>query len=182
MDTLGIVESRSIAAGVELADAMLKVADVELVRASSICSGRYIVFLAGDREAVETSVRLARGSGRALAGSFVISNVSPQVVEVLKMGSTAGEGEALGVIECRTASAGMAAADSAVKRSLIRLLRLVTGQGISGKSYFVISGDVASVEEATQAAKSALGKNLVEAVVIPRPNASVVKALTGVAR
>jgi len=46
----------------------------------------------------------------------------------------------------------------------------------------VISGDVASVEEATQAAKSALGKNLVEAVVIPRPNASVVKALTGVAR
>jgi microcompartment protein CcmL/EutN len=182
MDTLGIVESRSIAAGVELADAMVKVANVELVRASTICSGRYMIYVAGDREAVETSVRLARESGRALAGSFVISNVSPQVTDVLKKSSPALEGEALGVIESRTASSGVAAADKAVKRSAIRLLRLVTGQGITGKSYFVIGGEVASVQEATQAAKSALGKNLVEAVVIPRPNASVVKALTFAAR
>jgi len=182
MDTLGIVESRSIAAGVELADAMVKVARVELARAATICSGRYMIFVSGDREAVETSVRLARESGRALAGSFVISNVSPQVVDVLKMSALAREGDALGVIESRTASAGVAAADQAVKRSAIRLLRLVTGQGISGKSYFVMGGDVASVEEAARAAKEALGKNLVEAVVIPRPDASVVAALTRVAR
>jgi microcompartment protein CcmL/EutN len=83
MDTLGIVESRSIAAGVELADGMVKAADVELVRATTICSGRYMIHVAGDREAVETSVRLARESGRALAGSFVLSNVSPQVLSLI---------------------------------------------------------------------------------------------------
>lgn len=182
MDTLGIVESRSIAAGVELADAMVKAAAVELVRAASICSGRYLVFVAGDREAVETAVRLARESGRALAGSFVLSNVSPQVVEALKRGAPSQAGDALGVVECRTASAGVAAADSAVKRSAVRLLRLVTGQGVSGKSYFVIGGDVASVREAALAAKTTLGRQLVEAVVIPRPSAPVVAALTSVAR
>lgn len=178
MDTLGVVESRSIAAGVELADGMVKIADVELVRASTICGGRYLIFVGGDREAVETSVRFARESGRVLLGSFVISNVSPQVMDALKRGAPAEQGEAIGVVECRTVSSGVDAADHAVKRSIIRLLRLVTGQGINGKSYFVISGDVASVREAAEAARTALGDKIVEIVVIPRPDASVVKALT----
>ncbi len=179
MDTLGVVESRSIAVGVELADGMVKAAQVTLVRASTVCSGRYTIYVAGDRQAVGTSVAFARESGRALAGSFVISNVSPYVLEALRHGAAAGEGEALGVVECRTVSSGIAAADSAVKRSAVRLLRLVTGQGINGKSYFVIGGDVASVREAAQAAREALGRDLVETVVLPRPDAAVAAALTG---
>ena len=43
MDTLGVVELSSIAAGAELADGMVKVADVELVRAATLCSGRFII-------------------------------------------------------------------------------------------------------------------------------------------
>lgn len=177
MDTLGIVETKTIAGGVELADAMMKEADVELVRASTICSGRYLIFVAGDCEAVATSVKLAQDSGRALTGSFVISNVSFQLMAVLQRDGVAHEGGALGIIECRNVSSGVVAADSAVKHSAIQLLRLVTGQGINGKSYFVIGGDVASVREAAETAESILGKNLVEAVVIPRPNASVVRSL-----
>lgn len=182
MDTLGIVESRKIAPGVELSDMMMKAADVELVRASTICSGRYLIFVAGDRDAVNTSVGVARESGRALAGSFVISNISPKVVNALKKRIFPEVGDAIAVIECKTASSGVAAADCSVKRSEVNLARLVTGQGINGKSYFVISGDVAAVRESAEAAKSALGKNLIEVVVIPSPDASVVKALTGVAR
>jgi microcompartment protein CcmL/EutN len=178
MDTLGVVESRSIAGGAVIADSMVKSADVELVRASTICSGRYLIFVAGDRQAVHTAVETARESGRTLSGSFVISNVSRQVLDALKKSSAANEHDALGVIECRNVSSGINAADCAVKRSAVQLARLVTGQGINGKSYFVLSGDVASVEEAAEAAKSALGQNLVDAVVIPRPSASVVRALT----
>ncbi|TYT74293.1 BMC domain-containing protein [Desulfobotulus mexicanus] len=182
MDTLGIVEVKSIAAGVELADGMMKAADVELIRAATICSGRYMIYVAGERDAVASSVKLAEDSGRALAGSFIISNVSDQVLAVLKRGEMAEKGSALAVIECRNVSSGVAAADISVKRSAVRLVRMVTGQGINGKSYFVLSGDLASVEEATEAAKSALKKNLVEAVVIPNPDASVLKALTSVMR
>ena len=178
MDTLGVVESKSIAAGVELADGMMKVANVELVRAATICSGRYMIYVSGDRQAVETSVRFAEDSGRGLTGSFVISNVSPQVTSALKKGIAPEPGDAIGVIECRTVAAGVAAADCAVKQAAVSLLRLVTGQGITGKSYFVLSGDVGSVTEATEAARAVLEGKLVEAVVIPRPDADVVRALT----
>lgn len=84
----------------------------------------------------------------------------------------------MAVIECRSVSAGVAASDVAVKRSAVRLLRMVTGQGINGKSYFVLGGDVASVREAAEAAKDALGEKLIELVVIPRPDASVLRSLT----
>lgn len=186
MDTLGVVESKSIAAGVELADGMVKVADVELVKASTICSGRYIIYVAGDREAVGTSVEFARrsaeDSGRSLMGSFVISNISEQVLRALKSPERAEDGDAVAVIECRSVSSGVMAADCAVKRSAVRLLRMVTGQGINGKSYFVLGGDVAAVKEAAGAASEALGDRLIEAIVLPRPDAAVIRSLTSGAR
>ncbi|WP_319776999.1 BMC domain-containing protein [Maridesulfovibrio sp.] len=177
MDTLGIVESISIASGVRMADAMMKAADVELVRAAPICSGRYLIFVSGERAAVAASVEAAEQDGSRLKGSFVISSLSPEVSAVLKNAVPLENVRAIGVIECRNVSAGVVAADVAVKRSGIELARFVAGQGINGKSYFVMSGDVAAVQEAADAASAALGNNLVEAVVIPGPDASVVKAL-----
>lgn len=178
MDTLGVVECRTIASGVKVADGMVKVADVELVRAATICSGRYLIYVSGDRSAVAASVDHARESGNRLAGSFVISNISEQVLMALKKTLPVERGMALGVVEAKTVSAGIAAADSAVKRADITLARLVTGQGINGKSYFVMSGEVASVEEATATATLELGDRLIDSVVIPRPDVSVVRSLT----
>ena len=115
-----------------------------------------LIQVGGDREAVDTAVALARESGRVLAGSFVLSGVSPQVLEVLRHSTPPAPGDALGVVECRTVAAGIAAADAAAKRSAVTLARLVPGQGINGKSYFVIGGDVAAVEEAVEAARQSL--------------------------
>lgn len=179
MDTLGVVESKSIAAGVLLADGMVKAAEVELVKAASICAGRYLIFVAGDTQAVATSVGYARNSACPLTGSFVISHISPQVTAVLKNARPGREGEAIGVVECRNVSSGLAAADRAVKIAPVSLLRLVAGQGIMGKSYFVVEGDVASVTEATAAAGELLAADLIEAVVLPIPDPAVLRALTG---
>ncbi len=177
MDSLGIIESRSIAAGAVLADIMVKAANVTLVKAGTICSGRYMIHVAGDRDAVATSVNAAIDADYALAGSYTISNISKQVLDALKRGVPVNGHGAIGVVECRTASSGIAAADKAVKRSIAQLARIVTGRGINGKSYFVMTGDVASVEESVAAARETLGKDLVEAVVIPSPDPSVINAL-----
>lgn len=178
MDSLGLVESRRIASGALLADVMVKAAAVELIRASTICSGRFLIIVTGDRAAVGASVRAAEGSGSALSGSFVISNVSPVVVAALKKENRSFPGEALGIIECRTVSAGIAAADAVVKKAPVTLHRLVTGNGINGKSYFVISGDVASVEEGAGALENGKSYQVLDIAVLPSPDAAVVQALT----
>ena len=182
MDTLGIVDSRSIAAGAELADIMLKAAPVTLVRASVVCAGRFLILVGGDREAVDASVHAARATEARLAGSYVVSNVSSQVLNVLRRMPAEIGGAALGVVECRNAADSVIAADKAVKQAAVSLMRMVLGQGIGGKSYFVLTGDVAAVREAAAAAAEVLGNNLMRMVVIPQPDPEVVSALAGTAR
>ena len=179
MDSLGVVEVVSIASGAELTDGMVKVADVDLVRATPLCSGRFLIYVSGDREAVQTSVLHARNSQKKLVDSFVISNISPLLVDGLKKYEPARRGEAIGIVECRNVSAGINAADKAVKKSEVRLLKFVSGQGIMGKSFYVLGGDVAAVREAVETSREVLADRLVEAVVIPNPAEAMASALTG---
>ncbi len=182
MDTLGVAELQSIASGAEVADAMVKSADVDLLRASPVCGGRFLIYVCGDLKAVETAIETAVSSGRKVIGSFVISHVSPLLTEALKRSSPAERGEALGVVESRIVSAGLKSADAAVKKAHVRILKFVAGQGIMGKSYFVLGGDVAAVREAVREACEVLADRLIESVVIPSPAEAVAKALSGVVR
>jgi microcompartment protein CcmL/EutN len=177
-DTLGLVESRSIAAGVLLSDRMVKAAQVSLLKAKTICAGRYFIQIAGDRAAVETAVGVAENSDTPLAGSFIISRVHPALIESVGSCREILPGDALAVVECRTAVAGVMAADQALKKADVQLARLVTGQGISGKSFFVLNGEVAEVEEGVAAARQALGKKLIEAVILTAPDAAVIATVT----
>ena len=52
MTSLGLIETRTIAGGIDLADIMVKRARVELLKAHSICSGRFMILVAGDRSSV----------------------------------------------------------------------------------------------------------------------------------
>ena len=177
LDTLGLVETRTIAAGIFLADQMVKSADVTLVKASTICAGRYFIQVSGTRSAVETAVASVENTDYSLVGSFVISNVHPDILQGVARCRDIPEGDALGVVECKTASAGVIAADQALKKASVQLARLVIGQGISGKSYFILNGEIAEVEEAVAAARQALDKYLLETVIIPAPDEAIIAAL-----
>lgn len=179
MDTLGVVETKTIASGVRIADEMLKIADVTLVRASTICSGRYLIFVSGRQADVEMAVGHAHLSNK-LTGDFVISGISAELIAVLKKRVPLKAVQALALVEASTVSAGVAAADVAVKSADIRLIRFVTGVGICGKSYFVFSGELAAVEEATQKAQQFLGTKYIESTVIARPEPDMIKAIIGV--
>jgi len=182
LDTLGLVESRTIAAGIFLADKMVKAADVTLIKASTICAGRYFIQISGDRSAVETAVASAQDSDYSLVGSFVISNVHPDLLQGVGRCRDIPAGDAIGVVECKTVAAGIIAADQALKKASVQLARLVIGQGISGKSYFILNGEVTEVEEAVSAAIQVLDRYLLETVVLPAPDATIVEALMNRAR
>lgn len=180
VDTLGLVEARSIAAGAWLADGMVKAASVDLLQAAPLCSGRYLIQVAGEQAAVAASVEFAETSGRCACDAFVVSRVSAELVQALGRGPRAARpGEALGVVEARRVAVGIRAADEALKRADTRLLRFAAGHGIAGKSYFVVAGEVAAVRESVAAAQRSLGDRLVEATVLPSPAESVARALTG---
>ena len=53
---IGMVELNSIARGIETSDFMVKAAQVELIRSSTVCPGKYIILIAGDTGDVRASM------------------------------------------------------------------------------------------------------------------------------
>ena len=181
MPALGLVETTGIAAGVGLADRLVKEADVSLLRATTICGGRYMIQIEGDRAAVAAALAaVAEGGATRIVGKYLIPRVSSDVLEVLRRPSGIRLGQAIAVIEARTATAGIVAADAAVKAAAVSLAKLVTGQGINGKSYCVFCGELSSVEAGVRAAVDVLANNLIDTLVLAAPDRAVLGELTRV--
>lgn len=179
MTSLGLVETKTIACGIELADIMVKCAQVELLRAKTICSGRFMILVAGDRASVGEAIATAQEAETRLHALHLLSKVSEQVLAALSHHDREpfNPHDAIAVIECRNVISGISAADAAIKASGVRLAKLALGQGINGKSYFVLGGELASVETGAEAAKEALGKNILDRVIIPSPDQAVIQTV-----
>ncbi len=62
--SIGLIELSSVATGFAVEDAMLKAATVQILMARSICSGKFLIVIAGDVASVTTAVQ----AGAVVAG------------------------------------------------------------------------------------------------------------------
>ena len=46
---IGMAEYKTVSAGIVAADAMVKTADIDIVEAQTVCPGKYIILITGDR-------------------------------------------------------------------------------------------------------------------------------------
>ncbi len=174
ISTIGILECSSIAVGYEAEDAMLKAGAVSLVLARTICSGKFMIVVSGDVDAVKASVQ----SGCTVASGFVVDElvlpyVHPDVLPALG-GTVAldpGLRNALGVVETFSAISAIKGADAAAKAGEVILLQIHLAMAVGGKGYFTMTGDVASIEAAVNAAIELIGADgmLAGRAIIRRP-------------
>ena len=174
MEALGMLELSSIAVAYMVEDAMLKAAEVNLLVARTICSGKYIVMIGGQVQAVESSLRAGKDVSReALIDELLIPNVDQRVFPAIT-GSVALRDEdkdALGILEAFSVTSIIEGADAAVKAAEITLFRIHVAMAIGGKGFLMLTGGVADVEAAVEAGAHEIGRRglLVSKVVIPRP-------------
>ncbi len=168
--SIGLLETNSVAKGLECADEMIKTSDVELLTARTTCPGRYMVMIAGDVAAVDNAVDVGKNvAGEFLVDKFVIANVHGSVFPALSCSSTIGEIGALGIIETYTVASCIIAADAAAKSADVELIEIRCATGLAGKSFVTLTGDVGSVRAAVDAGVGELEKEgLIQShVVIP---------------
>ena len=174
LNAIGLIEAASIAMGHLAEDAMLKAAHVELLLARTICSGKFLVAVAGDvasvQAAVDAGAAMCPGS---LIEKRVISQVHPDVFPAIGMAVDLQpeQARALGVIETFSASSIVDVADAAAKSANVTLFRIHLAMAIGGKGYVMMTGDVASVEAAVSAGSAIAAAEgiLVGRAVIARP-------------
>lgn len=178
---IALLELCSVARGIEVADSILWEADIELLTAGPVQPGKYVMLFTGSVEDLRSAAR--RGSEMAqgdLVDELLIPSVHPQVEAGLRrQGKINGQLDALGVVETKTVASSILAADAALKRATVDLLELRIANGLGGKSFFSLTGEVSDVRSAVQAgAQSAEASGqLARQVVIPRPHPDLVPHL-----
>src|SRR5512138_3450987 len=171
-NSIGLIELGSIAAGFEVADSMLKAADVQLLLSRSICSGKYIVMVRGDVAAVTAAVASGSQAGSfSVIDTFVIPNVHESVFPAIGAAAKVEQLEALGILESFSVASLIEGADAAVKAANIRLIELRLAMALGGKAFVTLTGSVAAVQSAIEAGARSISQKglLVNKVVIPSP-------------
>jgi microcompartment protein CcmL/EutN len=175
MTSLGMLELSSIGVAYLVEDAMLKAADVKLLVARTICSGKYIVMVGGETAAVEASVAAGRAhSMEALIDDLVIPNVDHRLFPAISgtVDLEDKDRDALGILEAFSVTAIIEGADAAVKAANVKLFRIHVAMAIGGKGFLLLTGELSDVEAAITAGSAEIGKRglLVSRIVIPRPS------------
>jgi microcompartment protein CcmL/EutN len=172
---VGAVELSSIGVGYQVQDEMLKAANVDLLVARTICSGKYLVIIGGLVSDVEAAIQagLNRAS-EALIDHLVVANCHEAVFPALGQsvvldGANLG---ALGVLETFSGTSVLAAADAAAKAANVVIFRIHVAMALGGKGLCLMTGAVADVTAAMKAASDMARRRglLVSETIIPGPS------------
>ncbi len=177
---IGMIEYKTVSAGITATDLMVKTADVDLIEAQTVCPGKYISIITGELSAVRSAVDNARHTFELqYIDSFVLGNPDDSIFPAIVGTTEVGSVSALGVIETFDAAQIIVAADNAVKTAEVKLIEIRLARGMCGKSYAIITGEVAAVDAAIERAKSAVLESgmLLDSTVIARPDAKLIEKI-----
>ena len=178
--SVGLIEMSSIAAGFSVADTMLKAGNVRLYLSRSICSGKYMILVAGDASAVTSAVAAgAEAAHGCLIDRIVLPSIHPDVLTAIGRSAVTPPTGALGVLESFNVATLIKAADAVAKSAAVQLLDVRLAMALGGKAFVTMTGDVASVQQAVEAGRRVIAEAgmLVNAVVIPRPHPDVYREI-----
>ena len=170
---LAMVEYKTVSSGMRAADIMLKTAEVEVIEATTVCPGKYMVLISGELSAVRASVDAAAARmPDMLIDKFVLGNPHDSIFTALYGTTEVDNPSALGVLETFSSSAAIVAADIAAKTSMVELVELRLSRGMCGKSYLLLTGEIAAVDAAIERAKQGAGEQgmFLDSAVIPNPD------------
>ena len=157
--SIGLLELRSIPVGIETADAMLKAANVELLVATPVCPGKYIIVIGGNVGAVESAMTTGRQSaGVSMVCEHIINNAHASLPGAILGVAEPESVAALGVIETISSLAAVRAGDMAAKASNITLMDIRIARGLGGKGFVIFTGEISAVRSALSACISGIGE------------------------
>lgn len=171
--SLGMIEYKSVARGVFSCDAMVKKAPVRILETHPICPGKYLTIICGDVAEVEEALKVGLETG----GDMVVADLFLPFVHRDVIPALAGTAQienfrSLGIIETFAVATCLQAADIAVKATPIQLVEIRLANGLGGKGYFVMTGELADVEGSLAVARdfAAQAGMLAACELIPAPH------------
>ena len=178
--SIGMVELKTVSSGIAAADTMIKTAQIEVILSETVCPGKYIVLISGTISAVKAAVDAAAEKfPTQLVDSFVLGNPHEDIFPAIYGSTELGDVDALGVIETYSAPSMLVAADAAAKAAIVDLIEIRLCKGMCGKSYTMLTGEVAAVQAAIEHAKDTIADTglFLDSIVIPHPSRELYRSI-----
>lgn len=174
---IGMVELNSIARGIETCDYMVKAAQIDLLRSSTVCPGKFLILIGGNTGDVRAAMKegVNRG-GECVVDTLILPNVHESLIPAMTGTTQVPNYGAVGVLEFYSVASAITAADKAAKAANITLMEVHIGYAIGGKGYVTLTGDVGAVRAAVEAASREC-ELLVGTTVLPRPDRKLFESL-----
>ena len=180
MKAIGMVEYKTVSSGIKAADLIVKTAEVELLEAQTVCPGKFIILFTGDLSAIRVSVDAAvKTYPESLIDSFVLGNPHESIFPAIYGTTQIEKVNAFGILETYDAASIIVAADVAAKTAIVDLIELRIAKGMCGKSYLILTGEVAAVESAIEKAKQSVAGNgmYLDSSVIAHPDEQICRSI-----
>lgn len=157
--SIGFVEVKSIPVGIQTADEMLKAGNIDIVLATPICPGKYVIIVSGQVGPVKAAMAKAEMvAGIYLIENYHIDNINPKVLPAISGVTEVGDVKAIGTIETISALTSVIAGDIAVKAAKVDIVDIRIARGLGGKGFLIVTGEVSSVKSAIQACLNKMGE------------------------
>ncbi|SHJ56711.1 BMC domain-containing protein [Hathewaya proteolytica DSM 3090] len=179
-DALAIVELSSVSKGYEIADRMLKIADLDVIMCKSICPGKFLIALTGYVADVEMALNEVNHiEDKHVLSNFIITNPHEDIINsISKKYISKKISKAIGIVEHSSVAYSIKYLDCILKYCNVNLVKFVPGNLVGGKGYFIISSELSNVQEAVDYALKNIGRNkLINISVIPAPSEELLKSI-----
>lgn len=158
---LAMLDIAAAPPGLFALDALAKEAEVSVLSAGTVQSGRFLILFAGEVEPVGRAfTRASAVVGRALVDSVLLPYAEPRIVAAIRTGGIRypAPGDTCGVLQTRTNPTLLRAVDAALKGALVELVELRIADGLGGQGVASIWGESYDVEAAIELAERAFGE------------------------
>ncbi|HAZ11522.1 MAG: hypothetical protein A2X86_14125 [Bdellovibrionales bacterium GWA2_49_15] len=156
---IAMIELKSIAKGILATDALVKKAPVRILETHPICPGKYMILFAGEVGDVEEALKAGvAAGGDGIINDLFLPYVHRDIIPAITGTQEVKEFGAIGVIETFSIVSTVMAADIAAKMAPVRLTEIRLAQGLGGKGYFIMTGELFDVEAALEAARNHAAK------------------------
>jgi microcompartment protein CcmL/EutN len=177
---IGMVELKTVSAGITVTDAMVKIAEVDIILSETVCPGKYISIVSGGLGAVNAAVNMAKGiCQEQLINSFVLGNPHEDIFLAIYGATQVDNIRALGILETYDVASIIVAADVAAKTAIVSLIEIRIAKGMCGKSYMLLTGEIAAITAAIEKAKAVVKESgmLLDFSVIAHPDSRMIQRL-----
>ncbi len=171
---VGAIELSSVGVGYQVQDALMKAATTSILMARTISGGKYLIVYSGKPAEVEAAMEVAlKVGGEYTVDKLTVADVCQALFPALAQSVVLQpeERKALGVVETKSVVSALIAGDYAGKAANVTLYRIKYAESLGGKGVLLLTGPLADVEAALDAAKNALKDTdmLVTAVSLSNP-------------